>query len=605
MSFSKSLSRAALPLALAAAWPCAFAQSTLNEVVVSASRTRQRVQDALPSTTLITRADIDRAQTPDLPTLLQQVAGVEIARNGGPGTVSSAFIRGAESRHTLVLIDGVPVNNLNFGTAALEHLPLADVERIEIVRGNVSSLYGSAAIGGVIQIFTRNPSSTPQASITAQTGSRGLVDVSATGGMRTGAGTGLRATVEGLRDLGFNATKQNELPGTNPDRDGYRRRSADFAITQDLAGGNSVGLRLRDALGTTEYDSQFGPPTQADVSHFAERGAVLDGHFKVARAVRLDAALTNASDSLNADVTAYPYHVKSTSDGAQLGLQWDVAKGERVTAGLEHTRQRLRSDTVYARSSRTQDSARLGYNGTFGRHDVQLNLRQDRYSNFGTANTWLAGYGFRFTDAWRVSALASTGFNAPTFNDLYYPYGGNPALRPERVRSGEVALQYAAHGQDVRATVFNNRFTDLIGDDAFFNRINIGHARTRGVELTYAGRIGDTGVRAGLTRQDPVDLDTNMQLQRRAKTIANAGLTRDFGPWQVGGNARYTGTRPDAGHTLGSYALLDLTASWRLSPQVKVFGRIENLFNRDYETVYGYRQPGRGAFVGLTWQPKI
>jgi vitamin B12 transporter len=601
----KTLARAALLPALALAWPAAFAQNALDQVVVSASRTAQRVQDALPATTLITRDDIERAQTPDLPTLLRQATGLEIVQAGAPGTVSSTFIRGAESRHTLVLIDGVPVNNLNFGTAALEHLPLSDIERIEIVRGNVSSLYGSAALGGVIQIFTRQPSGTPQASVTAQAGSRGLVDASASGSVRTAAGTGLRATVEGLRDRGFNAIDQAQFPGTNPDRDGYRRHSASLAVTQELAGGDSMGLRLRDAAGTTAYDSQFGPASQADVSKFAERGAVLDAHVKLGRALRLDAALTSAADQLDASVSAFPFFVNSRSDGAQLALEWEVGSGQRITGGVEHTRQHIASDTVYAHSARTQDSGRVGYTATLGRHDVQLNVRQDRYSDFGTANTWLAGYGFHLTDAWRVSALASTGFTAPTFNDLYYPYGGNPSLRPERVRSAEIGVQYAAHGQDLRATLFDNRFTDLIGNDALFNRINIGRARTRGLELAYSGRIGDTGVQAGLTRQDPVDLDADTQLQRRARTLAHVGLTRDAGPWQFGGTARASGARQDGGHALGGYAVLDLTASYRVSPQLKVFGRVENLLDRPYETVFGYRQAGRGAFLGVTWQPRI
>jgi vitamin B12 transporter len=600
----KNLLRAALPLALAIAWPLAFAQSTLDRVVVSASRAQQRVQDALPATTLITRDDIERAQTPDLPTLLREVAGVDIAQAGGPGTVSSTFLRGAESRHTLVLVDGVPITNLNFGTPALEHLPLADIERIEIVRGNVSSLYGSAALGGVIQIFTRPPSNTPQAAISAQAGSRGLVDVSATASLRTATGTGLRATVGGLRDRGFNATNQDELPGTNPDRDGYRRHSGDVAVTQELAGGNSIGLRLRDASGTTEYDSQFGPANQADVSQFAERGAVVHGHFRLAPALRLDAAMSRSEDRLDASVSAFPFFVNSRSDGAQLGLEWDVAQGQRVTAGVEHTRQHIESDTVYAHGTRTQDSARLGYTARLARHDVQLNVRRDRFSDFGTADTWLAGFGYHLTDAWRVSAMASTGFTAPTFNDLYYPFGGNPALRPERVHSAELGMQYAAHGQDLRATLFDNRYTDLIGNDAMFNRINIGRARTRGLELAYAGRIGATGLRAGATWQDPVDLDADARLQRRARTLANVGLTRDVGAWQFGGDAHATGRRPDAGRLLGGATVVDLTASYRVSPQLKVFGRIENLFDRRYETIYGYRQAARGAFVGLTWQPK-
>jgi len=178
-------------------------------------------------------------------------------------------------------------------------------------------------------------------------------------------------------------------------------------------------------------------------------------------------------------------------------------------------------------------------------------------------------------------------------------------LRPERLKSTELGVQYAAGGQELRATLFENRYTDLIGNDASFNRINIGRARNRGLELTYAGRIGGTGVHAGLTGQDPVDLDTNTRLARRAATLAHLSLTRDIGAWQFGGNARYSGTRPDAGKTLASYAVLDLTASYALSREVKLFGRIENLFDRDYETVYGYRQPGRGAFVGVSWQPKI
>jgi vitamin B12 transporter len=603
--FPLSPRRAALSLALAAAFPCAFAQTSLQQVVVTASRTEQRVQDALPATTLITRADIERAQTPDLPTLLRQVSGVEVTQNGGPGTVSGTFIRGAESRHTLVLIDGVPVNNLNFSLPALEYLPLADVDHIEIVRGNVSALYGSAALGGVIQIFTREAGRAPQANLTAQAGSRGLVDVAASGGVKLASGTGLHASVESLHDNGFNAIKQEERPGTDPDRDGLRRQSSSLAITQDLAAGNTIGLKLRDAHGTTQYDSQFGPATQADESHFVERGAALEGRFKLGADLHLNAALTSTSDKLDAQVTAFPYFVNSSAQGAQLGLEWQAAPGQSVTAGLEHTRQHLDSDTVYAKPTRTQDSARVGYTGDFGRHQVQLGLRQDRYADFGSPSTWLAGYAFRITDAWRISAMASTGFNAPTFNDLYYPYGGNPLLRPERLKSAEIGLQYAAQGQELRATVFDNRFTDLIGDDAAFNRVNIGRARNRGIELVYNGRIADTGVRADITSQDPVDLTTNTRLARRAATIAHFGLTRDVGAWQFGGNARYSGSRPDGAHTLGSYVVLDLTASYAVSPQVKLFGRIDNLTDRDYETVYGYRQAGRGAFVGVSWQPKL
>jgi vitamin B12 transporter len=343
----------------------ALAQATLKETVVTASRTEQAVQDALPSTTLITRADIERAQTPDLPTLLRRVAGIEITQNGGQGTLASAFIRGAESRHTLVLVDGVPVNNLNFGLPSLEHLPLANVERIEVVRGNVSALYGSAALGGVIQIFTREGAGAPQASASLQAGSRGLLQASAGGSVKLDSGTRLSANVESLGDKGFNALNQTQVPGTNPDRDGYTRRALSAGVSQDVGPG-SVNLRLRDARGTTQYDSAFGPATQADESKYTETGAVLDGKFRLAPALDLQAALTTSADKLDARVTAFPYFVNSRSNGASLGLQWKPAAGKTVTAGLESTRQRIESNTVYKSASRTQNSLRLGYSGFYG-----------------------------------------------------------------------------------------------------------------------------------------------------------------------------------------------------------------------------------------------
>ncbi|MCC2673633.1 MAG: TonB-dependent receptor [Ramlibacter sp.] len=599
--------------ALAAAAACsssALAQPSLTEVVVSASRTEQRVQDALPSTTLITRQQIEQAQASDLPALLRSVAGLDIAQTGGAGTVSSTFLRGAESRHTLVLVDGVAVNNLHFGTPALEHLPLADVERIEIVRGNVSSLYGSNAVGGVIQIFTRQPGATPQARFSAQGGTGGFAQASASGSVKLPSGTGFRATVETLRDEGFNTTRQDQRPGTNPDRDGYRRRSQSLALTQDLGADQSLGFSLRDARGTTEYDNQFGPATQPDASRFHESGVTVSGKFRLGD-VRLNALASRSDDKLDTDITAFPFFVHSRSDTVQLDAEWQLRPGHRFTAGLEHGRQRLRSDTVYDRSTRTLDSGRVGYALDTASHQLQLNLRQDRYSDFGSASTWLAAYGYRLTDAWRVSASASTGFTAPTFNDLYYPFGlGNPDLRPERVKSAELGVQYTADAHELRATLFENRFTDLIASDAFFRRLNIGHARTRGVELAYRGRVAGNDVHAGLTRQDPRDLDTDTRLLRRASTLAQVSLSRAVAAWQLGGNLRYSGARDDSGVPsnvrvrVGSFTLLDLTAAYRATPEWSFFARVENLFDRDYQTIYGYQQAGRRVFAGVTWQPR-
>lgn len=593
---------AALPLALAAAFP-SFAQTQLKDVVVTASRVEQRIQDALPATTLITRADIERAQTPDLLGLLKNVTGLELTQNGGAGTVAAAFIRGAESRHTLVLIDGVPVNNLNFGLSALEHLPLSNVERIEIVRGNVSALYGSSALGGVIRIFTRDASEKPFGALTAQIGSRGLAMIQASAGFRTATGTGLSFTAEHLSDDGFNAIDQSKRVGTNPDTDGYQRRSVSLALSQEIGGGR-VGFTVRKSDGSTAYDSQFGPANQADESKFAVQSMALSGRFSLSSAAVLDLGVSSTEDRLRADVTAFPYFVNSIGQQANAGLTWQFRAGQTVTTGLESTRQRIESDTIYTASSRTIESARLGYQGESERHQVQINVRRDQYSDFGGASTWFAGYAFRLSDAWRVNGSISTGFTAPTFNDLYYPFGGNASLRPERLRTRELGLQYAVGVSELSAVLFHNQFVDLIGNDASFNRININQARNEGLELSYRGRYGATTVGAGLTLQDPVDLISNARLNRRAAVLANLSATHEVGSWSYGAKLRYSGERSDGAKTLENYSVLDLTISHSMPQGVKIFGRIDNLLDSRYETVYGYNQARRGVFVGLSWQPK-
>ena len=592
-----------LSLAVAAS---VHAQDALNNVVISASRTEQRIQDALPATTLITRADIDRAQAVDLPSLIRNVTGIEIVQNGGAGTVSSAFIRGAESRHTLVLVDGIPINNLNFSSAAIEHIPLVNVERIEVVRGNVSSLYGSNALGGVIQIFTRDAGTSPWTSLTAQVGSRGLVDVSGSTGVKKESGLALTASAQTLHSQGFNAINQKELSGTNPDRDGYSRRVLSAGVSQDLSQLGRIGLKLSESKGVTEYDSQFGPATQTDKSNFTLTNASLYGQFKLALDLQLDANMGQTSDSLDASVTAYPYRIKSSSQNSSLGLTWRALQGHIVTAGYETTTQRLDSNTVYKKTERTLNASRLGYLIDQGDHQLQINLRQDDYSDFGMATTGLFGYGYRLTPTLRVSANTSTGFMAPTFNDLYYPYGGNPNLRPEHLRSNEIAAQYASGAHDLRVTYFDNQFTDLIGNNSSYVRTNIAKAQNKGVELIYIGKFASSTINAGITSQDPLNSITQKQLDRRAKILANFGLNQDLGAWSVGAQTRYSSERPDAAQTktLGAYFVSDLTASYQWSRDLKLNGRINNVFDRKFETAYGYNQVRRGVFAGLNWQMK-
>ena len=591
----------------------ALSQTFLPDTVITASRVAQRAQDALPDVSLISRADIDRSQAKDIPSLLQQLAGMEVTQSGGMGGVATLFMRGAESRHALVLVDGLPMNNLNFNLAALEHLPLSGIERIEVVRGNVSSLYGSAALGGVIQIFTRQNSGDglkgPWLEASGQVGSESSRSAQVSAGQKWASGFGLNAATEKVQTQGFNAINPLQRPGTNPDRDGYNRQSNALHLSQEFEGAR-MGLMVRETKASVQYDSQYGPATQADESRSILRSALLNTSFKATSNLQLDASVGQQEDKLDATLTAYPYFVNSKSKTSALGAVWTLWPQHSLTAGYENTRQQITSDTEYNPTHRTLDSWRVGYQGKLEQQQWQLNVRQDQYSDFGNANTWYAGYAYVLTPEWRVKASASTGFMAPTFNDLYYPWGGNPRLKSEQARSNEVGLQYTQAAWNWRLTAFENRYTDLIDNDVNFTRTNIAKAKNQGVEMALAGQWTMAGVgaqqwRLSLTSQDPQNETTHSALARRAKTLVQAGLNQKLADWDAGVQLRYVGARTDATQTLAVYTLLDLTASRVLTPELRLNLRIENASNVNYQTIYGYNMPSRGLFVGLKWTPKL
>ena len=598
-------------LASLAIQPLAFSQTMLPDTVITASRVLQRAQDALPDVSLITRADIERSQARDLPTLLQNLAGMEITQSGGMGGVASLFMRGAESRHALVLVDGLPMNNLNFNLAAFEHLPLNGIERIEVVRGNVSSLYGSAALGGVIQIFTRQNSRKlgkgPWLETNAQLGSNQFRSGQVSAGQSWASGFGVNASSEKIQTQGFNAINPLQRPNTNTDLDGYKRLSNAINFSQEFEAGR-IGLMLRETHAVVQYDSQWGPANQADESKSVLRNALLNASYKASSQLQWHFSLGQQADKLDAAVTAYPYFVNSQSKTSSVGAVWTLWPQHSLTSGYESTRQKIASDTAYNPTERTLDSWRLGYQAQLKNQQWQLNVRRDQYSDFGEANTWYAGYGYFLTPALRVKASASTGFMAPTFNDLYYPWGGNPLLKPEKARSNEVGLQYIQAKWNARLTAFENRYTNLIDNDQFWTRTNIAKAKNQGVEVALAGQwqMPGWGVqqwRLSMTSQDPQNEMTHQALARRAKTLAQAGLTQSWGYWDTGLQLRYSGARVDDANILAAYTLLDLTATRALTPDLRLNLRLENATNQNYQSIYGYNMPKRGVFVGLRWAP--
>ncbi len=582
------------------------------EVVVTASRLAQPLTDAIAHTTVITQKEIRESQAPDLLNLLRREAGFEFVQNGGIGTTSSIFMRGGDGRQTLVLIDGVRINSATLGTTSIEHVMLDQIDRVEIVRGNVSALYGASAIGGVIQIFTKQGSGAPHAEAQAMVGSRGTDRVAA-GYSGSVDDTRFSLNVSRFQTDGFSAINTSQAPKANPDNDGYRNVSFSGQLSRRLAAGHEIGLRAYQSTGNVQFDSASGKPTDVNIlddtlSSYAlysenQFTSLWKSRFTIARGADESTSYTNGISAGRFNTTNMQY---------QWQNDFSVATGHVITAGLEHQQQSIDSTTAYQVTGRNVNSAVLAYSGRLSKHQFQTSVRRDLYSDFGGANTWLIGYGYEINPRWKLTAMRSNAFTAPTFNQLFFPGFGNPALQPEKALSNELGVQYAADIHLLRLALFRTEYQNLIQSvtvaPGVFQSLNIGQARVEGAELSYTGQFDGWDLRASLTEQNPIDTATGAQLRRRGKTFGNLSMNTTLSGWRLGAETIVGSSRPDntivgsAPVTLGGYTVVNLTARYALTKNTYLAARLENVLDRYYQVAHGFNTPGRGLFVSLAWQ---
>ncbi|WP_133650789.1 TonB-dependent receptor plug domain-containing protein [Paraburkholderia flava] len=583
---------------------------TLSPIVVTADRSPQKLADTIPQTTLFDSQDIADTTAQDVPGLLQLAPGAQIVRNGGPGSQASLFLRGASSVQSLVLIDGVRVDSVSLGNAQLSQLPLDQIDHVEVVNGNVSALYGSGAIGGVVQIFTKNGGDHPPrfdfsvgyGSYHTQTQQAGV-----NGALDHDGNTTFSISLARSKDDGFSSQNPALAPGVNPNANGYLNESISASLRHRFNDKWDAGVRYFQSNGNDSYDNAYGLPTDLNnlyskvqqLSAFAN-GKLTDWwttHFVVA------AGNDRSQNALNG-----VYTDRFNTDNRQYTWQNDFTfgPGQKIQLGYEHLDQSLDSDE-YSAPDRHVNSGFIGYTGRFGASQIQANLRRDQYSDFGGANSYYLGYGYDFNAHWKATASLSDAFRAPTFNDLYFPVSGNPLIQPERSHSVEGALQYASDALGViRVTAFQTRYSNLIDYvqtiPGIYVAQNIGHAKVQGVEGSWSGHVGKTDVRASLTVQNPVDEDADTDLVRRARHFASFTANRSIDAWRVGGEWIVSGERNDSGTPLSGYGLLNLSARYNITKAWYVSAQIQNLFNRDYETAYTYNSPRRSAFITVGWQ---
>ncbi|SOC55972.1 vitamin B12 transporter [Chromohalobacter canadensis] len=579
----------------------------LSDLQITANRLPQSQSDVLASTTVIDRDDIERSQAGSIIELLQGRAGIEIAQSGSPGTTSSLFMRGTESDHSLVLVDGVRINSATSGGASLEMLPLEAIERVEIVRGPRAAAYGADAIGGVIQVFTRRgTASGTQGGLKASTGSDNTQRQSAW--VATGDDdTRLNASLFHRDGDGFNATQADD----SGERDGFEREGAQLGLSHRVNDDVEVSVNALRQNFEGEYDNCSFPASQDCVTkgYLQSFGGQLDvqlqpdwqmlitaGHFDEQREERY----SGERQSL----------IESHRD--EVGLQHRFTRDNGVDVlGIDYRHDSVdfdnRAGASYDRDSRENIGIYGMMQRTYGAHELSGSLRYDDDSLFGDETTGSLGYAYRLTPFQRLGASFSTAFKAPNLIDLYGPYGTNPDLDAETAENLEAFWAYERDNWHTRVTVFDNRIDDLIGYDPNTSiPYNVDEARIRGVELSGGWQAGGLVLSASLTHQNPEDRQTGERLQRRARTFGRIDADYTLADWSFGATLRAAGDRRDTDFvtygdtTTAGYGVVDLRTSWQVTSMVELSAKVENAFDKEYQLVDGYNTQDRYLEGGVT-----
>jgi vitamin B12 transporter len=579
----------------------------MDHILVTATRTAQSEDESLAAVTVITRQDIERLQPQSLQDLLRGLPGLTLSNSGGPGKATSLFLRGTESDHVLVLLDGIKLGSATLGITSIQDLPVDQIERIEIVRGPRSSLYGSEAIGGVIQIFTRRGGGDFKSRFSLNLGShatrRGSLGLSG-GGEHSWYSVDLA-----LSDTdGFDACRVNSGGGCftdEPDDDGYRNESASLRAGHRFENGLEVDLHALQADGENEYDGSF-------VNESETRQQVLGGSLRVMPIDRWLLTLKGGrawDKSDNYKDGLYMTTFDTHRDTLALQGDLDLGVGRLLTLGYDYQEERVDSSTEYTVDDRDNHGYFIQYQREVSAQELQFSLRQDDHESFGKHTTGGIAWGYTFGVGFRLWSSYASAFKAPTFNELYYPGFGNPELQPEESSSLELGLQGGGEWGAWSLSVYQTRVDELIGFDASYSPINIDQATIRGIEARIDHDIGPWRTTTSLTLLDPRNdaggsNDDNL-LPRRTRQSLRIDLDRDFGVYNLGASLFAEGKRyDDLANTrkLGGFATLDLRAGYRIDNAWQLQGRCENLFDKRYETASYYNQPERSFYLTLNYQ---
>lgn len=604
MRTKSTLTYAMALLFVGAPLPRAALADSLAPLVVTPTDTAQAPQQVNASTTIISRQQIEDSGAQTLDELLVGVPGVSIANTGGYGKQTGLFMRGTEPRQTLVLIDGVRINTATQGAALIQYIPLDQIDHIEIVRGPRSSLYGSDAMGGVIQIFTRKTTKAFSASTSATAGNQGTTHFQQFLGGNAGA------TRWNLSLGSFKTAGQDQYPGYEPDKDGYDNQSVNAGVQRQFGERLSLGGHLYRAQGNTQYDDPYNPGSLPNTDFIQQ---VLSAHASYLFGDRLNwkTQLSQAEDKdreyANGRVAS---NSLGTRDTLRSTLDYVLSENETLTGGVERSQDHVSSSLNYARDSRYNNAIFVQSLGQVGAFSHQLALRFDDNQQFGSALTGNLVLGYAIDRAVSPYVSYGTAFVTPTFVDLYYPGFGNPDLQAEKGRTLELGVKGYLNHWHYRADLYESWIRDLITYTAAYQLDNIGKSRIRGAEMSVGASLAGWTVDLAAGYTDARNDRADRQLIRRPKWNGNVSALRSFGPLDLRMAVRAQGNSWDNYYdpsnpyapaqrvNLGGFALTDLSLTWHARKGLELEGRVDNLFDRNAVTVAGYN--GRSRLVLAT-----
>ncbi|WP_085585902.1 MULTISPECIES: TonB-dependent receptor domain-containing protein [unclassified Pseudomonas] len=624
-------SRLALPLLLLPASP-AFADAferdealKLPDMLISANRQVEARNDSSAANTVFTRDDIERLQPQSVTDLLQRVPGVQVTQSGGRGSQPGIYIRGTQSAQSLVLVDGQRIGNATSGDSNLQHLNIEQIERVEVLRGSRSVIYGSDAIGGVIQIFTRRgaePGLQPRMHVgfgSNQTWERSL-------GL-SGGDEKTRFNLGASLDETAGIDRTHESYSSDSDHDAYRNQSLSLSLSHALSDDVEVGANLLDNRGKNGFDSPFGrydfqtdtsyqqqPYSDFAVSSFsgyvdARLNERWKSRLELGHSENRDKTLDKLSDERSV------FNTYRDSVNWQNDLTLDARNS--LILGGDWYEDRVNSSTSFDEDSRWNRAAFIQHRYQADSFSTELGLRRDQNQQFGGQNSWSGTLTVPVNPDNDLLLSYSEGFRAPTFNDLYYPGFSNPDLKPETSKSYE--LQWRSQLSDssrLEASLYRTDLEDAIISGSNSRPQNVASARINGFEAALKQELYGWQSNLGVAVIDPRDRDSGHTLARRARRTLSWDLDRQFDRLGLGATWQaVSGSYDDLNnqHALGGYGLLGLRSSWALSREIKLDLKVDNLLDKDYSRVlyshgssqYGYREEGRAWMFAVTWTPQL